>query len=232
MLTEEQIQSLFTFCEKHFVRYYDVQVELVDHLANAVELEMQNDPKLSFEIAIEKVHRSFGVMGFAPIVAEKQAAAEKRSRQIFWHLFKSKFGWPKVLVFFIMAGIIFTIFSLDPSLIPFFSITFVLVAWPIFFIGIFRIYKKISRSGKKFVTVNLAWISTWLFLPVYFINFMNLFTVFRSDSIIINTSHYILIPVVSIFLSLYLLFIIAAWQTITSTEEKLYQTYPEVFLSN
>lgn len=55
MLTNEQIQSLFTFCEKHFVKYYDVQVELVDHLANAVELEMQTNPKYSFERALEKV---------------------------------------------------------------------------------------------------------------------------------------------------------------------------------
>lgn len=79
MLTKEQIESLFTFCEKHFVKYYEVQLELVDHLANAIELKMADDPNLSFEEALEEVHQSFGVMGFAPLVAEKQKIAEKQS---------------------------------------------------------------------------------------------------------------------------------------------------------
>ena len=40
MLTDEQIAALFAFCEKHLVRHYDLQVELVDHLANAIETKM------------------------------------------------------------------------------------------------------------------------------------------------------------------------------------------------
>ncbi|MEO7120213.1 MAG: hypothetical protein ABIY62_03915, partial [Ginsengibacter sp.] len=94
MLTSEQIEYLFTFCRKHSVYYYDVQVELVDHLANAVEEEMTNDPKISFEKALDKVHRSFGYSGFAPLVAEKQKYAAKQSRKLFWKSFRRQFGWP------------------------------------------------------------------------------------------------------------------------------------------
>lgn len=36
-LTKEQIQSLFTFTKQHFVEWYDLQCELVDHLANDIE---------------------------------------------------------------------------------------------------------------------------------------------------------------------------------------------------
>ena len=48
MLNKKEIESLFTFCKKHFVYYYDVQVDLVDHLANAVEAELLVDPKNYF----------------------------------------------------------------------------------------------------------------------------------------------------------------------------------------
>jgi hypothetical protein len=59
MLSQEQLQELFSFCEKHFVQYYDVQVELVDHLANAIEAEMAANPKRSFRAGTGKSVRRF-----------------------------------------------------------------------------------------------------------------------------------------------------------------------------
>mgnify|MGYP000193300158 CR=1 FL=1 len=41
MITEVQYESLFAFCRKHYVQYYDVQVELVDHLAEAIEEKLK-----------------------------------------------------------------------------------------------------------------------------------------------------------------------------------------------
>ena len=40
MLTKEQIDYLFDFCRVNGVKPYDVQVELVDHLANGIEKEL------------------------------------------------------------------------------------------------------------------------------------------------------------------------------------------------
>lgn len=113
MLTSEQIESLFTFCRKHYVYYYDVQVELVDHLANAIESEMESDPRISFEKALEKVHKSFGIMGFATVVAEKEKMVLKQGRKLFWSTIKEQFTWPKVLLFFSLSSILFSIFSLN-----------------------------------------------------------------------------------------------------------------------
>lgn len=36
-LTKTQIQNLYTFTKNHFVEYYDLQTELVDHLVNDIE---------------------------------------------------------------------------------------------------------------------------------------------------------------------------------------------------
>ncbi|MFZ1455121.1 MAG: hypothetical protein WAT46_03705 [Saprospiraceae bacterium] len=43
-LTMEQIETLFSFVKSKYVRYIDVQYELVDHLASAIEDEMQRIP--------------------------------------------------------------------------------------------------------------------------------------------------------------------------------------------
>lgn len=229
MLTNEQIQSLFTFCEKHFVKYYDVQVELVDHLANAIELEMQNDPKLTFERALEKVHQSFGVKGFAPLVAEKQNQAEKQSRKIFWKLLKAQFRWPKVLIFFLFLSFLFTLISFYPSSINWVSSGIIFICWPVFLIGMFRFRREIARTGKKFIVVNLSFIVSLLYLPVYFINFSNIFSIFQKANTFSYLHHAWKVSCLCIFLSLYIIAIFTLLQTISSVKKNLYKTYPEVF---
>ena len=230
MLSEKQIQSLFTFCEKHFVKYYDVQVELVDHLANAIELEMQNDPKLSFEKALEKVHQSFGVMGFAPLVAEKQVAAEKQSKKLFWQLLKAQFGWPKILMLFVLAAIMFTVFSFNAFLMNWSFGLIIVLSWLVLFFCMLRIRRESGRTGKKFLLVDSSWaIILLLLLPIYCLNISTIFQAFSNESIFIYTPQRILIPGMSIFLSLYLILIVAVWQTLSSVKRNLYKTYPEVF---
>lgn len=45
-LNESQIEELYDFTRKHFVEYYDLQIELVDHLANGIESKWQENPCL------------------------------------------------------------------------------------------------------------------------------------------------------------------------------------------
>jgi len=96
MITDAQYESLFAFCRKHYVHYYDVQVELVDHLAEAIEEKMNMNPKLSFEQALDQVYVGFGIKGFADIVATRMEMVSKKSRKQKWKLFFSYFTVPKI----------------------------------------------------------------------------------------------------------------------------------------
>ena len=51
-LTAEQIEQLYVFTRQHYVEYYDLQTELVDHLANAIEQQWESNPKLTFEMVL------------------------------------------------------------------------------------------------------------------------------------------------------------------------------------
>ena len=44
-LTETQIENLYKFTRQHYVYHYDVQTELVDHLANDIEEIWLETPK-------------------------------------------------------------------------------------------------------------------------------------------------------------------------------------------
>jgi len=96
MITDAQYESLFAFCRRHYVHYYDVQVELVDHLSAAIEERMQQNPKLSFDQALDSVYADFGIKGFADIVATRIEMVSKKSRKQKWKLFFSYFTAPKI----------------------------------------------------------------------------------------------------------------------------------------
>lgn len=96
MITEAQYESLYTFCRRHYVQYYDVQVELVDHLSEAIEEKMKMNPKLSFEQALDSVYAGFGIKGFADIVATQMEMVSKKVRKQKWRLFFSYYTVPKI----------------------------------------------------------------------------------------------------------------------------------------
>ncbi|HPB06022.1 MAG TPA: hypothetical protein PLQ09_07445 [Prolixibacteraceae bacterium] len=60
-LTEEEIDQLFAICENHEVKYFDVQIELVDHIACIIEAKWSIEPQLSFDEALFIVLKQFGV---------------------------------------------------------------------------------------------------------------------------------------------------------------------------
>lgn len=96
MITDAEYESLFAFCRRHYVQYYDVQVELVDHLASAIEARMLENPKLSFEQALDSVYAGFGIKGFADIVATRMQMVSEKCKKQKWKLFFSYFTVPKI----------------------------------------------------------------------------------------------------------------------------------------
>lgn len=225
MLTNEQIKSLFTFCEKHYVKYYDVQVELVDHLANAVELEMQTNSKISFEEALQKVHQSFGTMGFAPLVAEKEKMAEKKGRSLFWNLFKEQFKWPKVVFFFLLTAILFTIFSTGLISIKGTYITIIIVGCYFILFQSIKINRVISKSGKKFLLGGISQFVGFAWLPIYVLIYGDMLNKYFLSNVHSALSTFF----VSIILSLFVILVFALWQTFSSVKKTLHKNYPEVF---
>lgn len=113
-LTKEQVAQLFEFTRKHYVEYYDVQVELVDHLASSIETEMEQNPVFSFDEALNNVFGSFGIFGFDGIEVEKANSVRKQQTKLWQKTFLSLFKWPNLIKSLILFYIIHFLFSFLP----------------------------------------------------------------------------------------------------------------------
>ncbi|UQD55550.1 hypothetical protein [Flavobacterium sp. K5-23] len=102
-LTVEQIDRLYLFTRQHYVEWYDLQTELVDHLANAIETQWQENPKLSFDEALSREFKKFGVFGFMDVVESRQRVLGKKYNRIILKHFKTFFGVPKIVLTIVMT---------------------------------------------------------------------------------------------------------------------------------
>jgi hypothetical protein len=142
-LTNEQIQALFTFTEKKFVKWYDLQVELVDHLANKIEELMSEDKSLSFERALGNVYDKFGLFGFAHIVQEKENELHKRNKKLLLLEMKNQFNWPNVLRSLAILAVISTaIININVEIVAYLILILLLVDFCIFRISRWRKSRK------------------------------------------------------------------------------------------
>lgn len=97
-LTPQQIEQLYQFTRQHYVEWYDLQTELVDHLANSIETQWQENPKISFDDALQVEFKKFGVFGFMNVVEQRELALNKKYNSIIWKHFKAFFTIPKIIV--------------------------------------------------------------------------------------------------------------------------------------
>ena len=231
-LTTEQIDYLFNFTRQHYVVWYDLQSELVDHLANAIEAEWQENPKLSFEEAVNKEFRKFGVFGFMEVVEKRQAVLGKKYNRIVWYHLREFFGVPKIVLTILMTLVLFSILkriSYNESIIIGLSI-----------ISLVCIFYQILKAGKimkeKEQTKEKRWLfeeiinqfgsfSGMLYLPLnILIQMMNhLKGILQDDYWILGVSFFfVLFAIVN-----YIVFKIIP----SKAEEYLKTTYPEYNLS-
>ena len=96
-VSAEEIEKLFEFTKEHYVEYYDLQIELVDHLACAIEEKWEKDNTISFEKALKDVFAEFGIFGFSYLVNGRKRKLEYKYlnliKKCYWeHLQKKEYS--------------------------------------------------------------------------------------------------------------------------------------------
>ena len=116
-ISQNEINHLFEFVRQKRIRYKDVQIEMVDHLASAIEDLMEKEPPLSFRAALDKVYKGFGVYGFAKVVSEKEKYSRKFWRGRIWKYFKQFYQLPQLIGTAGASLLLYQLISIYPSLI-------------------------------------------------------------------------------------------------------------------
>ena len=174
-LTEQHIQDLYKFTRQHYVEFYDVQTELVDHLANDIERIWQEKPTLTFEEARDIAFKKFGVFGFMNVLEEKQKAMSKKYLKIMWGFAKEWFQLPKIIITLSSIYFLFILFSSSIGVYVYYTIV-------AFFFGFLLIkYKQLrkiskerqQKTGKKWMLEELIFTATSANILVIFSNIFN-----------------------------------------------------------
>jgi len=153
-VTTEETKKLFEFCHNHYVNQYDLQVELVDHLASAIEEKWKTNSELSFNEALNNTFKKFGIYGFGKIKKQKRRELKRKYNRLLWSYFREFYRWPKILMTFVLTLALFFLFQLvENSMLIFYaylSAGFIFAA--VYFLTWYRKFK--IKTRKKFMLID------------------------------------------------------------------------------
>jgi cadmium resistance protein CadD (predicted permease) len=178
-LTEQQIEQLYSFTQNHYVEFYDVQTELVDHLANGIESALAGDPKMDFDQALNTEFKKFGVMGFSEVVEQKTNTLDKRYRKMVWKQVLEFFKLPKI---FLTSFLIYLLYVLIQN-VENKTIVIIPMAVSLLAMHVFYLYKnskmikfRKKKTGKKWLFEStvlqmgglIHFLNIGIYVPIFF----------------------------------------------------------------
>ena len=227
-LSKDQIQDLYTFTRQHFVEHYDLQTELVDHLANDIESIWKDQPNLSFTEARDQSFKKFGVFGFMDVVEQRQKAMNKKYLKYLWSEAKQWFTIPKAIMTISIFLIFYMAFKSTIANYLFWSMYGIMAIWIIYkAFSLNSTFKKRKKVSQK----------KWLLEEIIFkqaggsgIVIFSQIPTWRNITLdsFSNNSFVIIVPILT---TLFFIWIYVSYYILPNkAEELLKTTYPEYSL--
>lgn len=178
-ITQFEIEKLYAFTRQHYVEYVDLQTELVDHLAHAIEARWEKDSTIEFEENLQLEFKKFGVFGFSQIVEKRQQAMSKKYVQLLFKEVLASLRSSTSLLLVLLVTTIFTFllntetgFNIMYGIIVFVAI----VATAYIFRRVFSVSKNTKKNAKKYLLEELIEntrnINLLLLVPFYIMNML------------------------------------------------------------
>lgn len=226
-LNQRQIARLNEFTQKHYVEWYDVQAELVDHLANGIEAQWEENPNLDFEEALDKEFKKFGVFGFMDVVAQTERAMSKRYWRFLFSEVKKWFKLPQILaVLSLFLGFLFILKSPYPKQLIL-GLTILLLIWICYRTIVLKRKLKRRKTSKKWLLEQIIFQQASGMVLIIFINVLNTFNL-----IDVNQMSGLVLVIISILFSLTVIISIISLHVLPSKANQLLkETYP-TFVTN
>ena len=229
-LTIEQIQELYSFVRKHYVEHYDLQTELVDHLANGIEEQWQRHPERTFNEARLTEFRKFGVAGFHDVIKEKTRSVRKKYRNIVWGFYKDFFRLPKIvlvlgLVLIIATSLVFIPFAFRYN-------TIIGIFFLIIFILFYLVFKRRKDNELETIKQGKKWmLKDQIYAYGQLINIINILPITLNIKYLRNTipmdSLWVLISFSIVITFTIIISYVTFFVIPSKADELLVKTYPE-----
>jgi hypothetical protein len=108
-LTAGQVEYIADYIESRDIKWYELQVELTDHMVSSMEEFWAKDPELTFHQVKHYAEEKFGRNGFKAIEEERTQILRKEFRKAQWKMVADYLKFPKIFasalaVFLIYQG--------------------------------------------------------------------------------------------------------------------------------
>lgn len=183
-LTEKQITYIENYIKKNDVKYYEVYMEILDHMILSVEAILENDKEISFEDAVVQAkNEGFGKKGFRGMMDEKLKLAQEQARKQNNKMIKEYFTFPKIIMTLsvFIAYFLFLSFFDEPMLTNLLSISVIA------FLSIFQLvfsYKYRKQNGMHILKYQI--LTQMYSLSFIALNITNALNILGKESIDFN----------------------------------------------
>lgn len=152
-LTKEQIQYIDTYVEKSGIEWFDLKIELVDHLADATAEVLEENPEITFKDAVTKAKIAFGTKGFRPIITSRTKQIERAFYKRVFKYLVSFFTLPKIILTAALMYLLVIVYQVIEEKIAFFyALVFILFAFTI--LSFWVSYKRKTIDNKKHLSLT------------------------------------------------------------------------------
>lgn len=149
--------ELFAFCKMKGVKHYDLQIELVDHMASAIEHRWEENPDISFAEALPSAYRQFGIYGFSKFKSIREDALRKKYKRLQWQYIGEFYRLPKIIMTIAISLTIYSIIRMsgDITLLSLIFLGIYALSLLIYFLFFYKHKSRIElTTGKSFLQIE------------------------------------------------------------------------------
>jgi hypothetical protein len=108
MITQEQQNRVSGYCQQCGIRYYDVELEVLDHIVEWIENDMDTH-KVPFEASFLQMQREFTGRDCRAIVRSRSRSIRGRMLRSCLRELAGYFSWPKIAIVFALTAFVILI---------------------------------------------------------------------------------------------------------------------------
>lgn len=216
-LTAEQINYIENYIQSFDIKWYEIQVELTDHMVAIMEEIWEHDPELTFHQVKHQAEQRFGRGYFKSIVAERKTILQKEYNRQQRKMVAEFLKFPKIIASILLGVVVYQVsfYFENPAkyVAGLFGLLF-LFSVPMFYSWI----KNRKLNGKHFLAIDFSssMVSSGPMLGISLAKFTKQGVDYNSN---------LLLPFIALWVLLFLICItgIHIQTTILKTIKKQYQ---------
>jgi hypothetical protein len=154
-LTNQQIQYVSNYIESKDIKWYELQVELTDHMVTSMEEFWAKDPDLTFHQVKHYAEDKFGRNGFKAIEEERTQILKKEYRSAQWKMIVDYLKFPKIFASLLALIISYKLSFYYDKPVKFLAVFYVFVL-ALYVPSIYSYFKNRKINGRRFLQIEIT----------------------------------------------------------------------------